>query len=156
MSVHRKWILSWFNGLPGWLKPALLVAMLLLLNARWELPEKLTIPALLAAWTGAIGVVGIAAVYPLVSRSLAYPVFRWLGRVSYSLYLTHVIVLFAVVYLTRGVLPLPVALLIALSVSLLLSEAYYRLAEVTSTRLGRILARRVEADAELVSAAAAP
>ena len=145
MSVHRVVIQSRFEAVAGWLKPLLLVGSLLLLNARWELPGKLAIPALLAAWTGAILLIAIAASYSAVGRVLEYPVFVWLGRVSYSLYLTHVIVLFTVIYLTRNAMPVQAALLISLAIALMLAEIYYRATEKTSMRLGRSLAKRLEA-----------
>jgi len=156
LSVHRKAIRVWFTTQNSWVKSTLILFALLLLNARWETPGRFAPLVLIASWTGAIAVIGISAVDPWVTGVLDCAPFRWLGRVSYSLYLTHVIVLFAVIYLTRGILPVTSALLVAFPLALAFSEVYYRSVEAGSIGLGRALSSRFGRPAALANLAPVP
>ena len=85
----------------------------------------LTIVGLCAAGTG--------------DRVLLQAVPLWLGRVSYSLYLIHLIVLLTLVHLFAGRIPMLVILGSVVAISLLAAEAMYRLVELPSIELGRKL-----------------
>jgi peptidoglycan/LPS O-acetylase OafA/YrhL len=64
---------------------------------------------------------------------------QWLGRVSYSLYLSHMVVLLTAIH-ALGMLTQPwVALLLVLVASLAGAAVLHRLIEVPSQRLGRFL-----------------
>lgn len=65
---------------------------------------------------------------------------RWLGRVSYSLYLIHVPLLVAVVHVTHSWMPLWLVPVCIIPLSLAAAELMYRTAEAPSIRLGRRLA----------------
>ena len=68
------------------------------------------------------------------------PVPLWLGRVSYSLYLTHVIVLVTVVRLLPASLPLEARLAGGVAMSLAFAGLFWRLVEDPSGRFGRWVA----------------
>jgi len=72
---------------------------------------------------------------------LSGPGCQWLGRVSYSLYLFHAIVLLTAVHLLYGRLPLTVIWLGVTAVSLLCAQVAFRLIELPSIRLGRMTQR---------------
>jgi len=81
----------------------------------------------------------LAAGSPLAERWLKRPALQWLGRVSYSLYLTHLPVLLTVLHLGHGRLPLPVILAAALVAALIVAELAHRAIEAPAIRLGRHL-----------------
>jgi peptidoglycan/LPS O-acetylase OafA/YrhL len=63
---------------------------------------------------------------------------RYLGRISYSLYLTHIIVLASVVHLLAGAWSLPVALAIAVPLAIVVADLCQRFVEGPSQRLGKL------------------
>lgn len=109
------------------------------LSSFWNAPR--------LAWDAEDLLVGVGAVVLIVwllasrpaGRVMEYPPLVFLGRISYSLYLLHLLVLFSLVRVLPGsniYLLLPVAL--ALSVGL--AWLSYRVVELPSMRLGRYLA----------------
>jgi len=94
---------------------------------------------------GATVIIALVIGSPALARLLAAPWCERLGRVSYSLYLTHVVVLMALGALLGGWLPVPLVLIVACPVIATVSGAGYRYVEQPSIRLGRILAARIAA-----------
>ena len=83
----------------------------------------------------------------VVNWVLANPVSRWLGNISYSLYLTHVLSMVALGYAALRLAPdlsKPMALAVqmaAILISIPISWAMYRLVELPGNALGRKLAK---------------
>ena len=104
-------------------------------------------PAALLPWSrlvwgaGAVGILMLAMTSPGGQRLLSLPPLRWLGRVSYSLYLVHMLVLLAAVHLLYGRLPLPAILLAAVVLSLVSAEIMFRCVERPALQIGRRFAR---------------
>jgi peptidoglycan/LPS O-acetylase OafA/YrhL len=67
-----------------------------------------------------------------------------LGEISYSLYLVHVPVILAAVYLAPAEIPLPVTLPAVPFVSIALALGLFHAVEKPSMRLGRGFARALE------------
>jgi peptidoglycan/LPS O-acetylase OafA/YrhL len=93
-------------------------------------------------------VIGVAAVLlvalvphtPPVARALTWKPVLWLGRVSYSLYLVHLVILLG---LLRSMSNPLLAALLVLPLSLIAAEVFHRYVEVPSNKLGaRIVALR--------------
>ena len=70
---------------------------------------------------------------------------RWLGRVSYSLYLVHLPIFLALYPVLAGRVPFPAAALLLIVASLAAAAVMHRLVEAPATRLGRRLTRPVRA-----------
>lgn len=97
---------------------------------------------------GAVGLVMTAVGSVGAARALALRVPRWLGRVSFSLYLVHVPVLASLGFLW-GQDAWPWVLAVGVPASLMLAEVFTRLVERPSHRLARVLRRRLSrADAQ--------
>lgn len=84
----------------------------------------------------------------LLKRPLTY-----LGDISYSLYLIHVVVLFLMLNLFYLRMPLAVVLAAALALSLLTAHISYKYVEMPSIKLGKYLSRRITKPVTLAKAA---
>lgn len=79
-----------------------------------------------------------------LGRILHHPVFLWLGKVSYSVYLTHMLVLYLVQYCVLKALPqinqfyfVCLSLPMVIALTLLLAALIWRLIEAPGIKLGR-------------------
>ncbi|WP_169405630.1 acyltransferase family protein [Deinococcus apachensis] len=86
---------------------------------------------------GAVILIAIAAFSPYSARLLNNSIMQYLGRISYSLYLTHFIVILCLVHIAIGKVPLPVIVLTAIPMSFLVATIFYRLVEQPSIEIGR-------------------
>ena len=92
---------------------------------------------------GAAAMIALAISGGAWQAALGAPVLGWLGRVSYSLYLTHNIVLLAVVHLLFGRIGPAALLVVVVAASLAVAGIAWWLVEAPAHRLGQRLARRV-------------
>lgn len=96
-------------------------------------------------WMTAIGVsifIILALSSRWISRILNLGILRFLGKISYSLYLYHSIVLLSFVNILFGVLPLRYILLMALLSSFILATFAFYCIEKPSIQIGRKVARK--------------
>jgi peptidoglycan/LPS O-acetylase OafA/YrhL len=70
------------------------------------------------------------------------PVLVWLGKVSYSVYLSHAVILLSLVHTGWPRVPLPGLLLLLFPLTLMVSAISYRLVELPAIRLGTALSAR--------------
>ncbi|OKP95380.1 acyltransferase [Paenibacillus sp. P46E] len=101
--------------------------------------------AVLDTWTIAIGavimvVLSISSVR--LSKILRNDLISYLGKISYSLYLTHLIVLASLIHLLNGYLPIWAISAMAIIGSFIVASAVYKFVENPSKRLGERLANK--------------
>ncbi len=84
----------------------------------------------------------LALEWPVMNRVLTLPVLLWLGRISYSLYLTHLVLLDGVRTMLSGTLPVPVMVTLALPLALVLAAGFYELVEKPSIGWARRIGTR--------------
>jgi peptidoglycan/LPS O-acetylase OafA/YrhL len=91
---------------------------------------------------GAVAIMVLALSSPPFQRALRMPVLLWLGKISFSLYLTHMVVLEAVVRLLDGHLSLGFSILLAIPIMFVVAYAVFQFVErpahLLSIRLGRL------------------
>lgn len=80
-----------------------------------------------------------------VSALLTLESVKTLGRISFSLYLLHCVLLLASVHLLHSLMPLPAILAIALFATFLLSSSSYKHIELPAIEMGRRLVARLVA-----------
>jgi peptidoglycan/LPS O-acetylase OafA/YrhL len=130
----------------GWAGAGLLVVSLLLLDLHWTIwgvlggPPRLQTAANSVEFLGALGLVALAAFWSPAVRFLRTRPFRWLGRVSFSLYLVHVPIIIAIDSLFGRALP-ELRIVVSLAVSLIVAELFSRFLELPAHRLARRIGR---------------
>ncbi|MBJ8052601.1 acyltransferase [Bacillus cereus] len=73
----------------------------------------------------------------------------YLGRISYSLYLYHLISLFSLIYMLNEILPLTIILILSLMLSFILATISYLFVEKFSFRIAKYITKRADADADI-------
>lgn len=131
----RRMLAAW----PGWARGACLLAGLLIIQGHWT---RVHVGQEMMVALGSALVI-VAALSPgLIERVLLLRPLRWLGKVSYSLYLVHVPLILAAVLVLHDVLPHAVILCGAAFAALPVAWAFHVLVAEPSVRLGQRLAGR--------------
>jgi peptidoglycan/LPS O-acetylase OafA/YrhL len=109
-------------------------------------PETTISPAVKLGWMASLGfasstLIVVSLNSAIFSRVLLTAPLQWIGRVSYSLYLTHMLVVLTLLRALGGVLPVAAIVAAVVPCSLALAYAMYRWVELPSMRLGQELAR---------------
>ncbi|RWZ49578.1 acyltransferase [Labedella phragmitis] len=110
----------------------------LLTTARWTLEPLVRSEALtvLPAFFGCAVLVFVAAFWPPAMRPLEHPVSQWLGKVSFSLYLTHEPIVIATTFIFGRQVP-PLVPAISIAVSLAAAWLFFRWIEAPTHSLSR-------------------
>jgi peptidoglycan/LPS O-acetylase OafA/YrhL len=144
MAARRDVLERWGRKIGSWGWAGLLVSSMVLLCSQWLFP-KLPVVISMASIGGALLIFIFIAWAPALAignNSLV----RWLGIRSFSLYLVHEPIVVSAAFLLHTTSPLYVAL-IAVPLSMLAAELFFRLVERPSQRLagaaGLIIADRV-------------
>jgi peptidoglycan/LPS O-acetylase OafA/YrhL len=126
-----------------WLFPIALVLCVCLLTASYTLSGATSGGApgfqYLADVLGSCAAVWIAIGFGPARKALSIRPLRWLGSRSYSLYLVHEPIVVAIAFMFRGVVSPVLLLAVAVPVSLLAAEIFWRSVESPSIRLARRL-----------------
>ncbi|MBF7155707.1 acyltransferase family protein [Bacillus albus] len=80
----------------------------------------------------------------MVSRLLNLKPMLFLGKISYSLYLYHTIILFSLIYAFSDIIPIYIILLSTIVISVIVASIAYYLVEKPSMKLGRKLTDKQE------------
>ncbi|MBB5058369.1 peptidoglycan/LPS O-acetylase OafA/YrhL [Granulicella aggregans] len=144
LARHRTTIVARLERLPSWLLNVLLVVSLGL----YQYNAALHIPRFLRDFTAGLGAAYfiMLALVPggWLSRTLRLRPLRWLGKVSYSLYLIHMPILMLLAIVLYGKVSPGPSVVPFVMLSLLAAAAFHRWVEMPSMRLGRTLAQMVD------------
>ncbi len=156
MAYNTDLLRDWAQRVPawGWI-PALVVSAVLITNS-WLIAGIDPNSPLRAGWigpaaAGAVILVFVVAHWAPAVRLLSSTAVRWLGTISFSLYLTQEPVVVALGFLTHGQSPLWLQLPLVAVVSLLIGWLFYLGVERPSHRVARRfgLARQQREEADL-------
>ena len=128
------------------LKPAIISLSLLCLSFSPSTTNNIStygsIPLLLMNGIAAASIIAFCALPGKISRFLTKAVPTYLGRISYSLYLTHLITITSVVYALGPDKPLVLAVVLALPLSVAIADLCQRFVEMPSHRLATVITAR--------------
>ena len=143
LARSRRPMSEWSRNRPGLLWLTLILGFLLYIN----LPEVFwrghahyrTILTLydLVSGLGSAAMIAAALNLPPFTRLLRHAALEYCGRISYSLYLTHSIVLFTLLDTLYGKLPVPVLAILFVLLSWLAAHLFCVFVEEPSIRLGK-------------------
>lgn len=148
IAKHRHAIVAAWRRLPGVARLMLFALAITLYSAHYLWPStnfnRVTLDTLVSGAGSALLVVGVLSEQRL-ARTLAAPALQLLGRVSYSLYLLHAVVLVTTVRLLAGLIPALAAEALGLALVLPLAVLCYEYVERPGIQLGRVLSVKLEA-----------
>lgn len=131
---------------------ALLVVGLLIFQGHWS--QRHSLQEMMVA-IGSSLIIASALPEDRVGAWLDNSLLRWLGKISYSLYLVHVPVILTCIIALRGVVQIPVIIALAPFIALGMAWAFDRAVAQPSAELGKHLVRlisyRRRASAEVIS-----
>jgi peptidoglycan/LPS O-acetylase OafA/YrhL len=134
MARHRQALTAVVKRTPYLLQLLVLAGGLVALNAIWQFGAGEQYRFLEQA--GAVALVACAAYMGWVQRLLDVAPLRWLGKISYSLYLIHFVVLFTLLYAFRPEVTLLRLLLTVPLLSIAAAALLYRYVEMPSIAWG--------------------
>jgi peptidoglycan/LPS O-acetylase OafA/YrhL len=138
LAARLREIRQFFSRAGSWLGFVLLGAGLLVFQGHWS--QWHAVQELMVA-VGSVLILGAALAPGTVEKLLLMRFPRYLGRLSFSLYLVHVPVILSLTILTHGALSLPLLILIVVPVSIVLADIFDRFVTAPSANLGHRLTR---------------
>ena len=134
LARHRTELAAFVARVPPPIQILTLAGALIALNSIWQFgaAEKWRF----LEQSGAVVLVVCAAFMGWLQRLLDVRPLRWLGKISYSLYLIHFVVLFTLLYAFRAEVTLPRILVAVPLLSILAAALLYKWVEVPSIEWG--------------------
>jgi peptidoglycan/LPS O-acetylase OafA/YrhL len=148
VAKYREPITLFLKAIPAFQKAALVLAVFVLFNWRWEFWR---LPILhgqdpwvdnMAVGAATAGIIAFALAWPSFQRFLSHPFLVWMGQRSYSYYLIHTVVLLAAVHFLPAVLPLAVKVLLGFLLNFPMTALFHRFLEKPSQTWGRGLVEK--------------
>jgi peptidoglycan/LPS O-acetylase OafA/YrhL len=151
LAKYRSETVAWFRALPPALRSAIGMTSLLMLGTHGLVHSSIQIVRVLSSIAPHFG--AILLLIGVIGSSRAQTALEtrpclWAGRVSYSLYLSHLVLLLTLVSLLYRFVPVYVILLAMPPLALVLAGVLYRLLEQPAMSLGRRLEKRVDANSD--------
>jgi peptidoglycan/LPS O-acetylase OafA/YrhL len=145
LARHREHIVRWFGSLKKWKKIILLIVSCILFRFSmeiWLANKKLLLISDYGSVIGACGLMVMALGSMKAAALLKRPFFKFFGNISYSMYLNHITMLYLTIFLLYNYLPIPVILLVYLVSVIIFSFVTWKIIELPSIALGRVLSNR--------------
>ena len=137
LAAHRSVLIARLSGAWRDTRIAVFVLGIGLLGSNGKLPYEV---GWLAVGLGFALVLSVILSTPEIENWLHWPVLQWLGKISYSLYLSHIVVLYSLFYTLHHTFPPPVIMALVLPASLGVAWALWFFVERPSITWSRRIA----------------
>lgn len=146
LAKHKQRIIESITSSNNIIRALLLIlSWLMLTYSYWFFPNiGLIHKSIINDWVASLGallLISISLSSPLVIKFLTTKPLLYLGKISYSFYLYHFIILLTALYALSAYLPIWLICIISIICTFLVAHVMYWLVEETSIRLGKILAK---------------
>lgn len=148
LAKNRDRAVAFIAGLPNWKRWSALIGALCLYTSRWWLFPAYALVHLQPIWDWEVGIaalvlISLAIGWPGMESVLTARPLILLGRMSYSLYLLHAVVLLGAISLLYPRLPIWAVMSLSLPATLLISYGSYLWIERPTIKFGHWVARRL-------------
>lgn len=144
LAKQQTRVVSWLQRVGRFGRAFVILAAVMTYGGAHLLPGKVKLIAGdVVVTVGAALLVALSLASPSWQRVLTRPVALWLGRVSYSTYLLHAIVILGVFHAGHARLPAWALVVASVMLTLAVSEIFHRWVEVPSMALGRRWSKQV-------------
>jgi len=138
IALNLERLKALLSRVPQALIIGLLLVGLFILQGHWSgKPDVQTI----IVGLGAAAIIIATLTSPLIEHGLSHPFLRWLGEISYSLYLVHVPLLFTALILLHRFVPVWVILVCVPPTALVTGWLFHRFIAIPSVEIGRRLSK---------------
>lgn len=161
LARYQEDVKIFLGKLQVWKKAALVLAGFGFYNWGWEfwnarsMDSDLTSPNIflsgIAPGVGSCLIISSALTFEKIQRILNHKILLWTGKVSYSLYLTHMVVLPAAIYFLPTSIPLLGRVILGVCLSFLVAGLSYQFLELPCISIGHSLAKKLEARRSMAS-----
>ena len=145
-------VITGFKRCPFWLV-GMITALCLYCMAKSDSSGNLQGVADYVRGIGALGIIALALSFGRFERLLSHRALIWVGRVSYSLYLIHMPIIYVIVEAGSAMPSLPIIIVAVTGASLLAAELMARLIEFPFNHAGKAIAARLVGKAETTQGA---
>jgi peptidoglycan/LPS O-acetylase OafA/YrhL len=140
-------IRGWYESLARWVKLAMALVVMLFYTCSHLVPSRVgQVPMLM----GAAGLIVIALNSNFARRLLSLDMPKFMGRISYSLYLVHVPVLFSLSFMLHARISKTLLFLVYVALAIGLATIFNILVEEPCIRLSRRIGRQQPVVSEVV------
>lgn len=147
LAKHHLIIIEKMRSIKRWQKYLLLIIGVLIYTCNWLIdPDSFIHNILMVDWTATFGAsifMMLSLSSPALSKLLKSKLPSFFGKISYSLYLYHLIILMFFIKFDTG-LPISLTLLLAFMVSVFVATISYHFVEIPSMKAGKTIANRLK------------
>lgn len=146
LARYKDPAVRWYVSLKKWKKIIFFIVSCILFRFSMELwlaNMKLGLIWDYGSAIGACGLMLMALGSAKAVKLLKKPVFKFLGNISYSMYLNHITMLYLTIFLLNDYLSLPVILPVYITAVIVFSSVTWKIIELPSIALGRVLSNKL-------------
>jgi peptidoglycan/LPS O-acetylase OafA/YrhL len=153
LAKYQREVKLFLEKFRNWQRGCLILAALGLYNLAWEMgglarwgwsfPHDHILVAL-APGIASVLLISSALAFEKLQEALHHKILLWVGKISYSLYLTHLVLLAAAVYFLPPAIPLLGRVLLGACLTFPTAALSYQFLELPCIHLGHFLAKKLD------------
>ncbi len=140
LAKHREYISIYISKLNNLSTVIFIIIAIFLYLAEWLIPIRLNTNIFVGI--GSALIIALALGNFHIQKFLSYSPILYLGKISYSLYLVHTIVILTLTYIFKNILPIYIILVAVPFISIIIAHIYNKFIEQPAIALGKRLSAR--------------